>query len=509
VSGRVLVADADAGRARHLCERLAARGLTCSVAEHGAAALEAALASVPDVVVADPALPLIDGRRLAAILHANPRTCTTRVIFLGDGGRGPAEAVVDAADGDAVARRVESVIAERGPDPAPEPGAGGAVEGQLAQLPLRDLLQLFHVSLKTGSIDLSRPGAGGSSETGRVFLRGGDVIQAVAGPVEGEKALHRLLAWERGSFSFRAAPVAMAPRIQTPTRALLREAVRQQEEWRRATPELPPPDARVVLRVPRSELPNVIHPVTQEVLLTLEVHSRVSDVVDHTTFPDYQVLRALQTLAARGIVEIKSASAAAEARGAKRLFGPTQAARLREWLDGGRAGAEGRARDAVVLIAASGPEAVRSFGRALLHLPGFEPPADPAAAAPGPDDLLTLGRLAVEDDLGIELVHLPAGEAFAPVWPLAGHGALAALLLLSGPVTQAAHALDDVASVLRRVPRSRLFHLLLLGRGQRLGPDDLRDHLSLLDEGSLFLVPQEPGREQEALLREVFSRLVP
>ena len=49
------------------------------------------------------------------------------------------------------------------------------------------------------------------------------------------------------------------------------------------------------MKIPRSALPNVIHPLTQEVLMVLEHYTRVSEILDHCSYPDYQVLRTLHT----------------------------------------------------------------------------------------------------------------------------------------------------------------------------------------------------------------------
>ena len=94
---------------------------------------------------------------------------------------------------------------------SPEADREGGVEGQLAQLPLADLLQLFHVSRKTGTVEVVHGLGTGRRQIGRVVLRGGDVVAAAVGSVNGEKALFRLLAWDRGSFAFKPELVAIEP----------------------------------------------------------------------------------------------------------------------------------------------------------------------------------------------------------------------------------------------------------------------------------------------------------
>ena len=120
-----------------------------------------------------------------------------------------------------------------------------------------------------------------------------------------------------------------------------------------------------------------------------------------------------------------------------------------------------------------------------------------------------LGHLALDDTVGIELVEVPTDSRFEPLWPLAGHGAVGILFLLSGSVAAAVEAVRPVSEVLRRLPRARVFHLLLLEKGAGVEPDALRENLSLFDDSSLFLIPTENSGTAEVLLREMFVRILP
>ena len=46
-------------------------------------------------------------------------------------------------------------------------------------------------------------------------------------------------------------------------------------------------------------------------------------------------------------------------------------------------------------------------------------------------------------------------------------------------------------------------------RGQRVAPEALRENLSLLDEGSLFLIPLDHLEKAGVLLRETFGHVLP
>jgi hypothetical protein len=515
----VLIAHGNGDRGSRIATACSEHGIRCRVVPHGAAALETALAEVPEVLVVQRDLPLIDGNKLGDILRTNPRTQSIRLLFLGDRGGEDETPEADlkmlstSAPPEDVAESVRALLDEgEKSQPAGEEEdeeTGGGVEGVLAQLPLTDLLQLFHVSRKTGVVELERRDGRGHSENGRVLVSRGEVIHAVVGTVEGEKALFRLIAWERGSFAFRPEPVFAEPTIETPTLALLREGRRQVEEWERLAVRLPPMDAHVTLKIQSASLPNVIHPLTQEVLLVLEHYSRVRDVVDRCSYPDYQVLRMLHTLIRRGMLSLRRDVPGPKGAPSRAgLFSPNQASRLREWLN--FEGPRGSKRaDAKLVVASSSPEARREFARVMIRLPGVEFDDKVNRGEIPADVVAPLGRIAVDTEVGIEFVQVPVADRFQPLWPVAAQGALGVMLLLAGPLSVAVDAIDRIAAEMRNLPRSRVFHLLLLEKGQGVEPEALRENIALLDDTSLFLIPQENDGKAGILLREMFGRILP
>ncbi len=508
---RVLVADGDAERARKIANACRQLGIDVILASHGAAALEIALADKPAAMVAQVALPLIDGTRLAEILQTNPHTCAMRMLFVNDGEHDESAAspalgrvIPGRADPETIARFIEALLRERSPQPVAGTGTPG-VEGKLSQISLPELIELFHVNRKTGVIEL-RDGTGRRAPSGRIDLCDGDVVQARVGSVEGEKALFRLLAWRRGSFSFHEQLVVRERgSIERPTRALLREAQRQADEWQRSGQDLPAPHARVALKVARSSLPSVLHPLTQEVFMMLELSSRVSEVLDRCTFPDYQVLRTLQTLARRGMIELRADGAVPEPA-AGGLFGPALAARLRDWLDQGRP-RDAQPIDAKIVLFASEPEAARTITGLFARLPGVE--HTPRAGSEDAD-LAAILRIPVDDEIAIEVFEIPATARFAPLWPLAAHGALAALFVHGGGIDASAEALRTAVEQVGALPRARCFHVLLEEKDKdQSGVGSLCEKLGLFDERRALAVTPEVPAAATAALRELLTRLVP
>ena len=513
---QILIAGDDQRRAVRLAEACGARGYSTAFARHGAAALEVALGDVPDILVAPVDLELIEAPKLAEILRANPRTQAVRVLFLGHDQSAARErgyfddTISLGAGAEDIALRIEAMLAQRDRIDAVqrEADAEQEVQGKLAQIPLTDLLQLFHMNRRTGTIELVRTEAAGREERGALVLRDGNLIQATTGRVDGEKALFRLLAWSEGSFAFTPGPVTMAPRIVTPTRALLMEAMRQIDEWDRVKESLPALSGRARLALPQGDVPNAVHPVTQEVLGLLEHHEEIRDLLDQSRYPDYQLLRTLQTLAERGWIELLRDGTRGEEGPDEGLFDAAGQRRLREWLQASRP-RDMAVGDAKLLLAAADPGSARDFVSLLGALPGMRLEPEIAKGAFRGDDLLSVGRLKVDEGIGIEILHVPTAPEFAACWPALAQGALGTLLLVSQPVRDREESLRPLIETLSRSAPVRLFHVVLLRKGERLAREEVQASVSLLDESSLFLVPLEEDREPSSLLRTMLARVLP
>jgi len=522
VNRLVLIADGNATRGRSLAEACERAGVPCKTGPHGAAALEIALSDRPGLVVAHADLPLVDAEKLAEILRANPRTSRSRFLFVGGetdhaSPAGPCDVLMpeSSATRDIVSV-IEGLVARQERLEALEVAttSGEVTTGDLGPVVLSDLVTLFQATRASGRLDLATAGArpGAPPETGLVFLRDGDVLQAETGRASNEKAFFRMLAWRTGKFRLQPGTVDEPAFLATTTRVLLQEGTRQLEEWDRHSTALPQTDSPVHVKVKRSELPNIVHPLTHEVMLLLELYGVVRDVVDHCSFPDYQVLRTLQTLADREIIELGQVpvppAPAVDRPEAEPLFNEIQVRRLREWVDAGtaRSGAGGSAK---LLVASSDAAATPDFAQLFRGIPGATLSKEAERGEIGPNDLVPIGSLQVVDGLQIDLLHVPRSESFSPVWSLAGHRALGTLFLMGGGVGSSAEALAPMCASLSELPRARTFHVVVLRKGERVSTDELHENLSLIDEASMFLLPLESRKDPAVLMRGLFARVVP
>lgn len=515
----ILIADGRADRAESLARAFEATGRTATIAAHGAAALEIALSTPPRLLIVHADLPLVDAAKLAEILRANPRTRHVPFLVLGRearrGGLAPIgdEWIDEATAADAVVSAAARMLERQARVDQLELGAHAAtrLEGSLQDLRPAELVLMLHQRRATGGLTLHGGSKASAVGPARLRFANGELQGVELAGVHGEKALFRVLEWAEGEFAFEPGPVEGPAALKLPTRALLAEARRQHEEWLRLASKLPPVESPVRLRVARAGLPPVLHPLTQEVLELIEQATCVGDVVDRSAQPDYQVLRTLHTLAERGIVEFGRARLAPPEAVAHALFSEAQVRRLRGFVQAERrAGAA--LPNAKLLVVAANDGAIRRFATLLEKVPGAElAPALPRDGS-GRDPkrpLTALGRLAVDRELSIDLIHLPAQTAFAPLWAFAAHRALGAIVLHDAPIAAGAAELGEVAAVLARQPGARTFHVVLLGAGERVPPEELRENLSLLDSASLFLLPLDPSKDPSSLLRSLFARIVP
>jgi hypothetical protein len=205
----------------------------------------------------------------------------------------------------------------------------------------------------------------------------------------------------------------------------------------------------------------------------------------------------------RGIAEFGRAVPAPQETPCHAVFHEAQCWRLRSFAQHGRA-RESSPANCKRLIVGANEEVTTQFAGLPSSVPGTELSPGFERGSGESTPLGSMGRIDVDGEFGMDLVHMPTGERFAPVWPFAGHGALGTIFLLGSKVGASAAGLAQVSASLAARP----FHVVMLGEGGRLSPDDLRKNLSLMDDASPFLLPIEPEKDLSSVIRSLFARIV-
>ena len=418
---RILIADPDQRILISLRDHLRKRGYEVSVARDGVKALESAITSPPDLVILETNLPHISSDKLTEIFRSNPRIEKTPIIFVGQEDS-PPEELKTVKDGfirkplnptevtnqiDRILRRMRQV----------EEVYSGEKEitGMLTQIPLVDLLQVLTLNRREGKVLVNKS----KSEICHVFLRDGVIVNALLNDIEGEKALFRALTWKTGKFEFVPIQVRGPAKITLPTGKLLLEGMRHADEMERFARHLPSPNTSLKLNASTESLPPGLRPIIQEILLLMEFYLNVRDIVDHCSFPDYEVYRALHSLLRKGIIT--------ETQTEKIPSEEVDILKLEEALWLKQANGD-RIR---ILFFSPSIEGAKLLTQALAGLPEFRLEETSAFDfKPGTPSLGPVGKIRLGEEVSAHIIALPLETEFRPLWKVASGNTAGALLFL-------------------------------------------------------------------------------
>ncbi len=176
------------------------------------------------------------------------------------------------------------------------------LRGELAELPLTDLIEMTSIGGKTGRLVLRDEE---DAVAGELAFRDGRLVGAVCGELCAEKAFYALLTLKAGSFDFDPAARLDPDSCNLPTESLLIEGMRRLDETLRLRLSLPAP-ARVRLLGGDSQ-----DAVEARVLGYLGPGVRsVGDIVDGILVggdaDEYDALQALSRLARRSVIRVET-----------------------------------------------------------------------------------------------------------------------------------------------------------------------------------------------------------
>jgi DNA-binding response OmpR family regulator len=432
---KILIADPDPSTVRALAPALRQRGYQVHAARDGAKALQVAILRFPDVVLFDERCQMLDARTFVRILRTNPRTERIPVVLTGE------SVDVDRSrlgtflhkpfNQDEVLARIEQIFRRVEASRAVS-GESREIEGNLAQIPLVDLLQILAVNRKTGRLALEREG-----ERAEIALESGRVVDARTRAAEGEKALYRLLALREGQFAFVPGAAPAEPRIDRKVEELVLEGLRQSDEVAALLPSLPQANDTVELAVHASEIPAGLHPVTAEVVALLRAPCSFQELVDRCSATDLEAMRAVAALLEKGYARLGAPAPEPEAPAPLLAAHELHALRARI----GRGRSSGSQTVGKIVLAGGGPLARRAALARFHSVPGWHAEAQPAAA------FGTIGRLSLGDGVRVDVTALPGDPGSRPLWRPFASGAVGALVLL--PADDSGLLLAELARVLR------------------------------------------------------------
>lgn len=177
-----------------------------------------------------------------------------------------------------------------------------AMTGKLDEVPLPDLLQLFHTSKKNGVLVVR------GEHEGRIYMRQGKIYYAVIddnhelGP---QKSFNRIVTWEQGEFELQPPDdQEFMTELDESTEHLLMDALRQLDEFRRIQGSLPGPDQTLTISVPLEAPLRDLGPDELDVVQLALNWGTMQGILDHAPQDDVTAGTMVANLLERGYLRI-------------------------------------------------------------------------------------------------------------------------------------------------------------------------------------------------------------
>lgn len=430
-SKKILLADPDVKVVKQLNLALGELGMEVINVKDGPRALELAVSVLPDLILMEIDLPYLNAIRVAQILTSNPKLKNVPILFMSSGKINPAylpffkNAVIKKPfNVDEVINRLDGLLVKKAKALEVQ-GDDKEIMGSLSQMSVVDLLQIFSMNKKDGVIVVRREKEG---MEGMIFLREGEIINATVGAAKGEKALYRILGWDTGKFEYIPTNFNLEVSIEKTTDSLLMEGMRQLDEWKRMGEEFPSLDSLIYLKVPQAKLSSKLRPVTKEVLALLEFYKKVSDVVDNSSHPDFEVMMNIHTLCSKGILEIRDEELKQKGKKEAPLLTSSEAFAIKEGLQ--MAFRESHETETVKIpVLASSFEEMKTVANMLASLRSFKLEHGLFLGEEKKTPLGALGRVKASDDITLLFYAFPMDLVYTPLWAPLMVGSIGALIV--------------------------------------------------------------------------------
>lgn len=478
---KILLVDADQNLLNKLGKRISKAGYEVDAASDGSGALESALMKKPDLIVTNYHLPLFNGERLRAFLRNNPTTTHIPFIFLINADRSHDE-VLASIGGDRdnflvkpfrwqeMEAQIQKTFDPHVEKPLPQP-VGTGVEGSLSEVSLVDLLQIFGLNRRTGTLFLQH-----KEQKGRIHLEDGSVINSVLGETTGEKALYRILRWQKGSFRYSPGQANVTRNIARTMDALLMEGMRQLDEWDSLVKQMPHPGTVLRLSKSRDELPTNMRPVTQEILLLMEFYSTLEDIVEKSTHTDYDVCQSILGLMQKGIITTSAGESVPVPRGEPLITGE-EAITIHRILRPGE-GDYGDYHWGKILVFSSSIDLITLFISRISEDAEFKLSRDNFSNQEIINSAFGgMGTLEVSENTYLQVFLLPSSKHHLPLWQAFSEGTVGAFFLEGENSGDDNHSLKAVKSFIENNLKRPLVvrHIKESGKTPKQGTEMFRE----------------------------------
>jgi hypothetical protein len=175
-----------------------------------------------------------------------------------------------------------------------------SLQGSLSELPLPDVIQLVSVSGKTGAFEIQCDEA-----EGKIYLRDGQIIDALVGRLRGDSAVYEMAIWSQGNFSFNPGEESEQITIHMSNASLMMEAARRLDEWRVLSRKIPSLDL-VPYFTSREQGADQVTLSPQEWILVTRIDGEltIEEIADELKWAPFDVSKLLFGMITTGLVAL-------------------------------------------------------------------------------------------------------------------------------------------------------------------------------------------------------------
>lgn len=203
-----------------------------------------------------------------------------------------------------------------------------AFQGSLKELPLPDIIQLVSVSGKTGVFVLKSP-----SQSGEIYLRGGEIVHAQVGDIRGEEAVYELAILQEGDFVFKPGAETPESTIEKSNTNLLMEAARRIDEWQVLSKRIPSTRHVPYFTSQGSSTSVSFTPHEWAVICKIDERRSIEDLAQILGISPFEVCKLLYGLVTAGLVGLKE-SLGQQQTEQLRAMSPSELVTVMQRIDG-------------------------------------------------------------------------------------------------------------------------------------------------------------------------------
>lgn len=177
-----------------------------------------------------------------------------------------------------------------------------ALQGNLEDFDLTDVLQLIHLGKKNGALEIEIEG-----NRGEIYFQNGKVVYAKTKETTNEDAIQYILRWSKGKFTFTLKKEAPEKKMDIPIQNLILDAAKQIDEWERLE-KLIPSVKMIVDFVKDPEVSSEeinLSPDEWKILSLITGERSIREIAKLAKFTEFNTAKVFYGLISSGLVKLK------------------------------------------------------------------------------------------------------------------------------------------------------------------------------------------------------------